>query len=63
MDELPYRRSVTALLDGDVDEALDLVDSTIAELGDRDDLAAADFRRFAGNLHRYADELGAAAQR
>jgi hypothetical protein len=60
VDEVPYRRAVTALLDGHIDEALDLVDSTIAELGERDDLAAAAFRRFAANLHRYAEEPGVA---
>jgi hypothetical protein len=60
VDEVPYRRAVTALLGGDVDEALALVDSTIAGLGGREDLAAVAFRRFGGNLHSYATERGIA---
>lgn len=48
--QLVYRRPVAALLAADLGQARALLDDTVAAMGARTDLAAADFRRFAEAL-------------
>jgi hypothetical protein len=45
-----YRRPVAWLLSGDAGRAADELDTSLAALGDRSDLAATAFRRFAAAL-------------
>lgn len=48
--QLAYRRPAAAFLAGDMDQARALLNDTIADLGARTDLAAADVRKFAESL-------------
>jgi len=48
--QLAYRRPVAALVAGDAEQARAFLDETLAAIGARTDLAAADFRRFADSL-------------
>ncbi|MFT3838514.1 MAG: hypothetical protein QM723_16165 [Myxococcaceae bacterium] len=48
--QLAYRRPVAAFLAGDVEQARALLEDSVATIGTRTDLAAADFTRFAESL-------------
>ncbi|HEX5414256.1 MAG TPA: hypothetical protein VFZ25_01235 [Chloroflexota bacterium] len=48
--QLAYRRPAAALVAGDAEQASALLDESLAAIGARTDLAAADFRRFAESL-------------
>ena len=50
--QLVYRRPVAWLLAGDVDRASALIEAAEAGLGERDDAAASEFRRFAVAFRR-----------
>lgn len=55
--QLAYRRPVALLLAGQDRRARQELDSALDELGDRDDLAAQELRRFAVALRRRMDEV------
>jgi hypothetical protein len=48
--QLVYRRPVALLLAGDLAQPTTVLDESVTALGDRNDLAATDFRRFAEAL-------------
>lgn len=55
--QLAYRRPVALLLAGEGRRARQELDSALDELGDRDDLAAQELRRFAAALRPRMDEI------